>query len=405
MLSGVNSQRDVATAPSAPGQPDQESRSDLVVSHHLAGLLRRCLREETDTFRCPRVAGLLHPAANRGVRRVSGPIVLLPGQSSHSRAATYPSKDSIRSQPYRVTTALAFLTFTRRALRASRVRVAAPTLQLASRFELVSKALLCVRIRTTAHRCRCSMAYPPVGFCFPFKVLRPRPASLRRRATMDGRSASAAPRPSRSRLLFQARPPRLCPNHRREALDWEERRSGIPLVTAVPAVLSRRSQRVWAWGVTCIAANRIITDAGRALHPSRGARRVDANIAIDRPERRTDRTPEGYDAVQTPRLIAMRHEPVEVRKRKAWRMSRCGIPSSIVARSGWASPPVRAAAGRPRPVREGVRHEEVCPERKLCHVPFAVGAVAGAAAVSQPRPRLPATSARRGVHSRPSWGL
>ena len=40
MLQGVHSQHDVATAPSAPGQPDQESRSDLVVSHHLAGFLR-----------------------------------------------------------------------------------------------------------------------------------------------------------------------------------------------------------------------------------------------------------------------------------------------------------------------------------------------------------------------------
>jgi hypothetical protein len=59
MLSGVHSQRDVATAPSAPGQPDQESCSDLVVSHHLAGFLRRLLREENNTFRCLESRGLV----------------------------------------------------------------------------------------------------------------------------------------------------------------------------------------------------------------------------------------------------------------------------------------------------------------------------------------------------------
>jgi len=51
MLSGVHSRHDVATAPSAPGIPCQKSRSDLVVSHHLAGLLRRPLREERSPLR------------------------------------------------------------------------------------------------------------------------------------------------------------------------------------------------------------------------------------------------------------------------------------------------------------------------------------------------------------------
>jgi hypothetical protein len=92
---------------------------------------------------CLRVAGLLHPAANRGVRRVSGLSVLLPGRTSLPRDATYPSKDSTRPQPYRVTTALAFLTFTHRAVRASRICVAASSLLRASRCELAFKALLC----------------------------------------------------------------------------------------------------------------------------------------------------------------------------------------------------------------------------------------------------------------------
>lgn len=147
-----------------------------------------CLREETDTLRCPRVAGLLHPATDRGVRRVSNPAILLPGGPSFSRDATHPSKDSTRSQPYRVTTALAFLTFTLRAARASWVHVSAPAIQHASRIELAFKALLCVRVRTTVRRCRRPMAYPPVGFYVPLQG------------------------PSPPYLLLQVRPPRFCPN-------------------------------------------------------------------------------------------------------------------------------------------------------------------------------------------------
>jgi hypothetical protein len=54
---------------------------------------------------------------------------------------------------------------------------------------------------------------------------------------------------------------------------------------------------------------------------------------------------------------------------------------------------------------EGARLEEVYPERKLCHVPCVIVAVAGADTVSVPVPRLPATGTRSGVHSRPSWGF
>ena len=80
MLSGVHSRHDVTIAPSAPGIPCQESCSDLVVSHHLVGLLRL------------RIAGLLHPAANRGVRRVSGSCLLLPGCTSLPRAVPTPRR-------------------------------------------------------------------------------------------------------------------------------------------------------------------------------------------------------------------------------------------------------------------------------------------------------------------------
>jgi hypothetical protein len=52
-----------------------------------------------------RVAGLLHPAANRGVHRVSGRVPLLPGVAAVLAMLFYPSKDSPHSQPYHVTMA------------------------------------------------------------------------------------------------------------------------------------------------------------------------------------------------------------------------------------------------------------------------------------------------------------
>lgn len=88
----------------------------------------------------------------------------------------------------------------------------------------------------------------------------------------------------------------------------------------------------------------------------------------------------------------------------AGRMSWSGIPSSgraelegvaaCQSRRGWVS--VR---------EEGARFEEVCPEWKLRHVPFVIGAVAGADAVHVSLPRSPAVGAHRGVHSRSSWGF
>jgi hypothetical protein len=82
-----------------------------------------------------RVAGLLHPAANRGVHRVSLLVAPVARSGRRSRDASYPSKDSPHPQPYRVTTACALLPFPRRVARTSRVRVAARTVQSASRRE------------------------------------------------------------------------------------------------------------------------------------------------------------------------------------------------------------------------------------------------------------------------------
>jgi len=86
------------------------------------------------------------------------------------------------------------------------------------------------------------MAYPPVGFFVPFKILRPRSTFLRRCLAMNGRSASAAPCPFRPCLLLQARSPRLCPSF--DAVRHRVREvahSGVPLVAAIPRGLEPMS--------------------------------------------------------------------------------------------------------------------------------------------------------------------
>jgi hypothetical protein len=125
MLSGVHSQHDVATAPSAPGQPDQESRSDLVVLHHLAGLLRRLLREERTPFRVRESRACCIPLPIVGF--IAFPIRASCRQAARLFTATLPTPRRIPLVHSRTVSPRpdAFLTFTRRAARASRVRVAA----------------------------------------------------------------------------------------------------------------------------------------------------------------------------------------------------------------------------------------------------------------------------------------
>jgi hypothetical protein len=59
MPPSVHSRTHLSARASVPREPPSKSRSVLVVSHHLDGFLRS------------EVAGLLHPAASRGVHRVS----------------------------------------------------------------------------------------------------------------------------------------------------------------------------------------------------------------------------------------------------------------------------------------------------------------------------------------------
>jgi hypothetical protein len=134
------------------------------------------------------------------------------------------------------------------------------------------------------------------------------------------------------------------------------------------------------------------------------ARRVDVAIAFDRPERSP--RPESPKALvrgerlsSSPRLLTR-----EGRQRVAGRMSRFGIPSPVRSvREGVAACQYRRGWVSVR--EEGARFEEVCPEWKLRYVPCVVRAVAGADAVVESVPRSPAADARRGVHSRSSWGF
>jgi hypothetical protein len=89
--------------------PSPQSRSTLVVLHHLDGFLR------------PEVAGLLHPAASHEVRRVScrrpsergtARSAVLFGLAGHfPRRASHPSKNSPRLQPFHIAGAVAPLPF------------------------------------------------------------------------------------------------------------------------------------------------------------------------------------------------------------------------------------------------------------------------------------------------------
>jgi hypothetical protein len=160
-------------------------------------------------------------------------------------------------------------------------------------------------------RCRRPMAYPPVGFFVPFKILRPRYSGLRRCLAMNGRSASAAPCPFRSGLLLQARPPRPFPSfdtvrHR----DREYASLRCPPRRRDPARsrADEHSKRRTRGASRASRTSRFITDAGQPVRPLQGARRVDVTIAFDRLERRRSDYPKAA-VPRTPRLIAVCREP------------------------------------------------------------------------------------------------
>ena len=110
MLSGVHSHLDVATETSGSNLPDPDHVPTLwflTTSPVCAAIRPVTGAAARPPFRAItlRVAGLLHPAANRGVHRVSGRVPLLPGVAAFLAMLYSPSKDSPHPQPYRVTTA------------------------------------------------------------------------------------------------------------------------------------------------------------------------------------------------------------------------------------------------------------------------------------------------------------
>jgi hypothetical protein len=99
--------RRTGLTPSGRGFQPSASRSARVDSHHLDGFLR------------DGPAGLLHPATGRGVRRVSEPGAPIGTRRTRRQPPTssprrgHPSKGSPRSQPCRVTAAVAPLSLSR----------------------------------------------------------------------------------------------------------------------------------------------------------------------------------------------------------------------------------------------------------------------------------------------------
>jgi hypothetical protein len=155
--------------------PTWTSCSVLAVSHRLDGFLRPDLRAEALG---PWSRGLVASRCRSwGSPRFSAPAPphrrRCAGAPPFPRRCSYPSKNSPRLQPHRVTTAVAplpFLLARRRArgkpvARCSRLRASAlrtPTSRLCSACESVA----------WSHRCQCGTPYPSVGLCSPSRFLR-----------------------------------------------------------------------------------------------------------------------------------------------------------------------------------------------------------------------------------------
>jgi len=95
MLSGVHSRFDVATVSSSAGLPDPNHvptswfRTTSPVCSAVHPVTGAAAPPPLQAIAL-RVAGLLHPAANRGVHRVFGRLILLPGLATVSRDAVLP---------------------------------------------------------------------------------------------------------------------------------------------------------------------------------------------------------------------------------------------------------------------------------------------------------------------------
>jgi hypothetical protein len=168
MLPGVHSQR--VAAPSVLGQPDPGSRSDPVVSHHLAGFLR-LLRRSAWTLRSESRGLVASRCRSWGSSRFwAHPAVA--SRMVRSSRRLHPSKDSPRAQPVRVSTACCLLAVGRVALLAPPgFALPLPPFCAPPASKLDSKALLCGESVPRRAVSDATWAYPPLGFCVPFKIL------------------------------------------------------------------------------------------------------------------------------------------------------------------------------------------------------------------------------------------
>lgn len=250
MLPGVHSQR--VTAPSVLGQPDPGSRSDPVVSHHLAGFLR-LLRRSAWTSRSESRGLVASRCRSWGSSRFEAHPAVSSLMHLFSRRL-HPSKDSPRAQPVRVSTACCLLAVGRVALLAPPgFALPLPPFCAPPASKLDSKALLCGESVPRRAVSDATWAYPPLGFCVPFKIL-----TLARPGRMplshDGRpdrfrgavSVPTIPAPTGVAAAPLSNGPVRAVGR--------SRRSGVPLVAAIPRGLEpTHAATPQAWGVTCIA--------------------------------------------------------------------------------------------------------------------------------------------------------
>jgi hypothetical protein len=177
MLSGVHSHGCVATAASASSQPDLKSRSDLVVSHHFAGLLRRSPRHRGCRAAAPKSVcaesrGLVASRCQSWGSPRFWSLMNLVAQTLHAFPATLPT-------PRRFPPALSgtmspwplpswcsrLLTFTPPA-----IPVAGSDAQRSIQVRLTFKALFRARVRTTSRLVQTTDSLTSLGLLFPFKV-------------------------------------------------------------------------------------------------------------------------------------------------------------------------------------------------------------------------------------------
>jgi len=212
MLSGVHSSSCVATAASASSQPDSKSRSDLVVSHHFAGFLRRSPRHRGCCVAAPKSAC----AESRGLVASRCQSWGSPRfWSSRSLVAQIPiAFPATLPTPRRLPPALSRtmspwplpswrlrpLTFTPPA-----IPVAGSDAKRSNQVKLASKAFFRARVRTISRLMQTTNGLTSLGLLFPSKVPKPRVTVARVLRRTAGSLPRVRSRPVRDAFIARAR--------------------------------------------------------------------------------------------------------------------------------------------------------------------------------------------------------